>query len=156
MVNDFLEKLSFFFIKLATFCVKLALFCIVIYLIGMRLFHFGHRLFYERALDEEGKQVVFEIKEGDTVEVIADNLEEAGLIDDKLVFRFRAKIYETNFTPNIYNLDTSMTIKNMLDIFDSPTSDYVVNTSETGDVYQLPSEEDNLRDDATSAVNSVE
>ena len=144
MGNDFLENLSVFFMKLATFFVKLAVFFIVIYLIGIRLFDFGHRLFYEKSLtsEEDATQVVFEIKQEDTVDTIAENLEKAGLIDDKLAFKFRAKIYKTIFNPNVYNLNTSMTIKNMLDIFDSPTSENIVIETSDGEVYQLASEED--------------
>ena len=144
MRNDFLEKLSIFFMKLATFFIKLAVFFVVIYLIGIRLFDFGHRLFYERSLtsEEEATQVTFEIKPDDTVDTIAENLEKAGLIDDKLVFKFRSKIYKTNFNPNIYILNTGMTIKNMLDVFDSPTSENIVIETSNGNVYQLASEED--------------
>ena len=144
MGSDFLENLSVFFMKLATFFVKLAVFFIVIYLIGIRLFDFGHRLFYEKSLtsEEDAMQVVFEIKQEDTVDTIAENLEKAGLIDDKLAFKFRAKIYKTIFNPNVYNLNTSMTIKNMLDIFDSPTSENIVIETSDGEVYQLASEED--------------
>ena len=143
MGNNTLENISYVFVRIAKFFVKLAIFCVVIYLIGMRLFDFGHRLFYERAVaDGEGEEIIFEIKSDDDVDTIADNLENAGLIDDKLVFKFRAKIYKTDFTPNVYNLKTSMTIKNMLDIFDSPTIDDIVTTISTEDVYQL-SPEDN-------------
>lgn len=144
MGSDFLENLSVFFMKLATFFVKLAVFFIVIYLIGIRLFDFGHRLFYEKSLtsEEDATQVVFEIKQEDTVDTIAENLEKLGLIDDKLAFKFRAKIYKTIFNPNVYNLNTSMTIKNMLDIFDSPTSENIVIETSAGEVYQLASEED--------------
>ena len=144
MRNDFLEKLSIFFMKLATFFIKLAVFFVVIYLIGIRLFDFGHRLFYERSLtsEEEATQVTFEIKPDDTVDTIAENLEKAGLIDDKLVFKFRSKIYKTNFNPNVYILNTGMTIKNMLDVFDSPTSENIVIETSNGNVYQLASEED--------------
>lgn len=106
-------------VVLAKFFVKLAIFCVVIYLIGIRLFDFGHRLFYERAIEEgEGREIVFEIKQGDSVEVVVENLKKAGLIDDTISFRFRAKIYDKKLKPNKYTLKTSMTIKNMLDIFD--------------------------------------
>ena len=144
MGSDFLENLSVFFMKLATFFVKLAVFFIVIYLIGIRLFDFGHRLFYEKSLtsEEDATLVIFEIKQEDTVDTIAENLEKSGLIDDKLAFKFRAKIYKTIFNPNVYNLNTSMTIKNMLDIFDSPTSENIVIETSDGEVYQLASEED--------------
>lgn len=143
MGNNLLENISYVFLRIAKIFIKIAIFFVVIYLIGMQLFKFGYRLFYERAVAEgEGTEVVFEIKNDDTVDMIADNLEKAGLIDDKLAFKFRAKIYKTDFTPNIYNLKTSMTIKNMLDIFDSPTNDNIVTTLSTEDVFQL-SPEDN-------------
>lgn len=143
MGNNTLENLSYVFVKIAKFFVKLAIFFVVIYLIGIRLYNFGYKLFYEKAMTEgEGKEVVFEIKNDDTVEDIADNLKNAGLIDDPFVFKFRAKIYKTNFTPNVYNLRTSMTIKNMLDIFDNPSGDDIVIQSATEDIYQL-SPEDN-------------
>lgn len=143
MGNNLLENISYVFLRIAKIFIKIAIFFVVIYLIGMQLFKFGYRLFYERAVAEgEGTEVVFEIKNDDTVDMIADNLEKAGLIDDKLAFKFRAKIYKTDFTPNIYNLKTSMTIKNMLDIFDSPTNDNIVTTLSTADVFQL-SPEDN-------------
>lgn len=140
--GSFLENFSYVMVKLAKFFVKLAIFCVVIYLIGMQLFKFGYRLFYERAMDEgEGKEIIFEIKKGDDVDTIADNLEKAGLIDDKLAFKFRSKIYKTNFIPNVYNLKTTMTIKNMLDVFDSPTEeDIVMTTASTDDIYQLSPE----------------
>lgn len=143
MGNNTLENLSYVFVKIAKFFVKLAIFFVVIYLIGIRLYNFGYKLFYEKAMTEgEGKEVVFEIKNNDSVEDIADNLKNVGLIDDPFVFKFRAKIYKTNFTPNVYNLRTSMTIKNMLDIFDNPSGDDIVIQSATEDIYQL-SPEDN-------------
>ena len=143
MGNNLLENISLVFVKVAKVFVKLAIFFIIIYLLGMQLFNLGHRLFYERAVTEgDGEEIVFEIKNSETVDDIADNLEKAGLIDDKLAFKFRAKIYKTEFNPNVYNLKTSMTIKNMLDIFDSPTADDIVATLSTEDVYQL-SPEDN-------------
>ena len=153
MKNRALEKLSYAFIRLAKFFVKLAIFVVVIYLIGIRLFNFGYRLFYERALDDgEGKEIVFEIKSDDSVDTIANNLKNAGLIDDTLAFKFRAKIYKTNFNPNIYNLKTSMTIKNMLDIFDEPSKNDIATTLESIDVYQLsPEDEGENEEESTDA-----
>ncbi|MBO6119672.1 MAG: endolytic transglycosylase MltG [Lachnospiraceae bacterium] len=143
MRDNLLENISYVFLKVAKFFIKLAIFFVVIYLIGMQLFNFGHRLFYERAVDSEnGKEIVFEIKKNETIDEIADNLVKAGLIDDKLAFKFRATIYKTEFNPNIYNLKTSMTIKNMLDIFDSPTTDDIAVTISSEDIFQL-SPEDN-------------
>ena len=157
MQNSFLENLSRVFVGLAKFFFKLAIFCVAIYLIGMRLFDFGHRLFYERAVsDGDGEVIVFEIKQGETAEEIAKNLEKAGLIDDTLAFKFRSKIYKTNFTPNVYNLKTNMTIKNMLDVFDSPTSDYINETTEVSEVYQLSPEDDDFVAENAESGESAE
>lgn len=136
-----LEKLANGFMKLAKFFVKLAIFCVVIYILGIRLFNFGHRLFYEKAMNPDNPtEVTFEISEGDNTSRIAKNLKNAGLIDDELAFVFRAKIYKTNFKPNMYSLKTNMTIKNILDIFDNPTSDAIIKVPQ--DVYELPAEHD--------------
>ena len=144
MRDSFLENFAYFMMKMAKFFVKLAIFCVIIYLIGIRLFDFGHRLFYERAVDTgDGREVVFEIKKDDDAEIIADNLERAGLIDDTLAFKFRAKIYKTKFTPNVYNLKSTMTIKNMLDIFDSPNEENLAIIMPTDSVYQLAPEIEN-------------
>lgn len=145
MSNGLLENISYVFVRLAKFFVKVAIFFVVIYLIGMQLFAFGHRLFYERSIDTgDGKEVIFEIKKGDTVDAIANNLEKAGLINDKFVFKFRSKIYKINFNPNVYNLKTSMTIKNMLDIFDNPTSNDILTTISSEEIYQLSPEDNDI------------
>lgn len=136
-----LEKLSNGFMRLAKFFVKLAIFCVIIYILGIRLFNFGHRLFYEKAMNiENPTEVTFEIAKGDDASSIAKNLKKAGLIDDELAFVFRSKIYKTNFKPNTYSLKTSMTIKNILDIFDNPESDAIIKAEQ--DVYELPAEHD--------------
>lgn len=142
MRDSFLENFAYFMIKMAKFFVKLAIFCVVIYLLGMKLFAFGHRLFYEKAMDsEEGKEIVFEIKNDDTIDTVATNLKNAGLIDDPLVFKFRAKIYKTNLTPNVYNLKTTMTPKNILDIFDSPSEENLAVIAKPDEsVYELAPE----------------
>lgn len=134
--------------KIALFFVKLAIFCVVIYAIGIQLFNFGHRLFIEKALsDVKTESVMFTITENDNAETIADRLLSKGLIDDTLAFKFRAKIYKTNFNPNTYSLDKSMTIKNMLDIFDDQDENYIVSTSENdnqNEAYQLSPEDQDV------------
>lgn len=98
---------------------KLAIWFLVVYLIGMSLFRFGTRLFYERALSNvKTESVEFTIHDGENAESVANRLYDLNLIDDKLAFKFRAKIYKKKMNPNTYALDKSMTIKNMLDVFD--------------------------------------
>lgn len=151
--DNFLEKFSYVMMKIAKFFLKLAIFCVVIYLLGIRLFDFGYSLFYEKSMTdkENEKEVVFSIKKDDTVDDIATNLVNEGLIDDEIAFKFRAKIYKISFTPNVYNLKTSMTIKNMLDIFDSPTDEDIASTVSNEDVYQLSPEGEDENEETKSS-----
>lgn len=130
----FIEKVSYVVMKFAKFILKFTIYIIVVFLIGSQLFRFGDRLFYERAIDEENPRTVeFVIAENDKMEDVAKKLFNSGLIDDELAFKFRAYIYKTNITPGTYTLDTTMTIKNMLDIFDDAES-VVTTTDETEEV----------------------
>lgn len=133
-----IEKISYGIMKFAKFIFKFTIYIVVVFLIGSQLFKFGDRLFYERAIDEENpKTVEFIIADNDTTEDIAKKLFNSGLIDDELAFRFRAYIYKTNLTPGVYTLDTSMTIKNMLDIFDDAEKVTVTEETETGEDVQI-------------------
>lgn len=141
MHNSFLENFSYFMMAVAKFLVKIAIFCVVVYFIGMKLFGIGYDLFYEKCMNPDDKStIVFEIKKNDTVDTISEELKKAGLIDDTNIFKFRAMIYKTKFTPNVYNLDKTMTVKNILDIFDSPTDENLAKISEDVSVYQLSPE----------------
>ena len=141
-----LDKISKLIFKFAKQLFKFAIYILIVFIIGVQLFNFGIRLFYERSVDTtNGITVDFIINEGDDVNTISNNLYKAGLIDDVLAFRFRSYIYKIKFTPNIYSLKSTMTIKNMLDIFDD--NDHIVvntttNSTESEEVYELSPEDD--------------
>ena len=138
-----LEKVSFLMMKISKIALKIAVYIVVVSLIGGVVFNYGFKLFYEDAIDSNDKNpIVFTINLGDDVDTIAENLYNARLIEDKFVFKFRSMFYDTNFFANTYELNKSMTIKDMLDIFDNANSANVVeSTKETEEeVYQLASE----------------
>lgn len=138
-----LEKVSFLMMKISKIALKIAVYIVVVSLIGGVVFNYGFKLFYEEAIDSNDKNpIVFTINLGDDVDTIAENLYNVGLIEDKFVFKFRSMFYDTNFFANTYELNKSMTIKDMLDIFDNANSANVVeSTKETEEeVYQLASE----------------
>lgn len=119
-----LVKLSKLILKISKQIFKFAIYVLIVFFIGVQFFNLGIRLFYERAVDtDNGKTIDFIINNGDDVKTIANNLYSVGLIDVTLVFRFRAYIYKIKFSPNVYSLKSTMTIKNMLDIFDD--NDYI-------------------------------
>ena len=125
--NDLLKQISITAMKIAKIVLKITIYIVVVFFIGTYFFNFGKRLFLERSMTdkENKKEVIFTITDKDTVSDIAKKLVDEGLIDDELAFKFRANIYKINFRRNTYLLDTSMTIKNMLDIFDDANSSYI-------------------------------
>ena len=138
-----LEKVSFLMMKISKIALKIAVYIVVVSLIGSVVFNYGFKLFYEDAVDANDKNpIAFTINLGDDVDTIADNLYNQGLIKDKFVFKFRAMFYDTNFFANTYELNKSMTIKDMLDIFDNVNSINVLETTKETEeeVYQLASE----------------
>ena len=129
--------------KISKIALKIAIYIVVVSLIGGVAFNYGFKLFYEDCIDADDKNpIVFTINLGDTVDTISENLYNAGLINDKFVFKFRSMFYDTDFFANTYELNKSMSIKDMLDIFDNANSLNVVETTnETEvDIYQLASE----------------
>ena len=138
-----LEKVSFLMMKVSKIALKIAVYIVVVSFIGSIVFNYGFKLFYEDSVDANDKNpIVFTINLGDDVDTIADNLYEKGLIKDKFVFKFRSMFYDTNFFANTYELNKSMTIKDMLDIFDNVNSINVLETTKETEeeVYQLASE----------------
>lgn len=142
-VINSLEKVSFLLMKVSKITLKIAVYIVVVSYIGSIVFNYGFQLFYEDSVDVNDKNpIVFTINLGDDVDTIADNLYDAGLIKDKFVFKFRTMLYDTNFFANTYELNKSMTIKDMLDIFDNVNSINVLDTTKETEeeVYQLASE----------------
>lgn len=129
--------------KISKIALKIAVYIVVVSLVGSVVFNYGFKLFYEDAVDANDKNpIAFTINLGDDVDTITDNLYDQGLIKDKFVFKFRAMFYDTNFFANTYELNKSMTIKDMLDIFDNVNSINVLETTKETEeeVYQLASE----------------
>ena len=114
-----LEAFSKFLMRFAKKVLFFSVIVIITYFLGMKLFSMGRQLFYEYSVDSKpGVDIEFTIEKGDTLDDIANKLYDLGLIDNTTIFKFRAKGYKINFTPNTYKLNTSMTIRNMLTIFD--------------------------------------
>ena len=118
-----LEAFSKFLMRFAKKVLFFSVIVIITYFLGMRLFNIGRMLFVEYSIDNKpGTDVEFTITKDDDLDSIAEKLYDDGLIDNTTIFKFRAIGYKTTFTPNTYKLNTSMTIKNILTIFDKNIS----------------------------------
>ena len=102
--------------------VKLLIYALVFFLMYEGVtkgYQFGHDVFSPEAISAApGRDYSVLIKEGDSLSRVAKELEEAGLIRDRLVFMVQAKFYEYDLNPGAYVLNTSMTSKEMLQKID--------------------------------------
>lgn len=102
--------------------VKIAFVLLVILLISKYsklAYNYGYRIFNQVPVSSgTGRTVSVTIKEGDSVSTIADKLAEVGLITDKRLFKLQEKFsdYHGLETPGTYELSTSMTPEEMLQI----------------------------------------
>ena len=108
--RDSVRSISDFIIGLA-WRVLLAAVIVFLLLQGVtRAYSYGHGLLYEHAMEAEpGTDISFVISTGDTRREIAENLEEAGLIDNRQAFLLQSRLYKADFEPGEYSLNTSMT-----------------------------------------------
>lgn len=83
-------------------------------------YSFGHELLYEHGMEAApGTSKTIEIQSGDGSAEIADTLLAAGLIDNKTAFQVQAVLYEAEFAPGSYELNTSMTVAEILEYLSS-------------------------------------
>lgn len=97
---------------------KLIVYAVVILLLfeGItRGYAFGHDIFYATAMEEEpGTPKTVTIPKGYTASDASKALEEAGLIDNTLAFQIQKMFYDYEIYPGTYELNTSMTSKEIL------------------------------------------
>ena len=79
----------------------------------------GYRLFGETAIDEEpGREVSLVVSKGDTAEKIGEMMEQKGLIRDSWLYIVHEKLsdLENGVAPGTYELNTAMTVEEMVEI----------------------------------------
>lgn len=92
---------------------------IMIFYVGVtKAYDFGHAVFSGRGVENApGRDLTFEIKEGDSIKEIAAGLKKLGLIDDPFICELQEKLFEYDIYPGTYTLNTSMSSKEMLMLF---------------------------------------
>lgn len=97
---------------------KLILYAVVILLLfeGItRGYAFGHDVFYATAMEEPpGTSKVVTIPKGYTTAEACEVLKKAGLIDNVPAFQIQKMFYDYEIHPGTYELNTSMTTKEIL------------------------------------------
>ena len=88
-----------------------------IYTKAVDAYDFGYRVFTEPAVSPApGRDVTFALTEGKTGKALAESLYEKGLVrDEKLAFaQIMASEYRESLVPGVYELNTSMTLEEMM------------------------------------------
>ena len=89
-----------------------------IYRYSLMAYDYGYRIFGEEPVDEEpGRDVTIEVAESDDAQDIGLMLEQKGLIRDSKLFVIHEKLSgsETGIASGTYELNTAMTVDEMLD-----------------------------------------
>lgn len=94
---------------------------VIFYVVISIGFDFGHDLFAGETVDskKEAKEVVFEVKEGESLATITKNLKEAGLIKSEMKYRCLLVFFDKSAQPGEYTFNTSMTSKEIMKILNT-------------------------------------
>ncbi len=98
--------------------VVVILIVMVIYRLGSMAYTYGERIFGETAVSEKpGEDVVITVEETDSVQDVAQKLEQAGLIRDAGLFVIQEKLvgFKSGLQPGTYTLNTSQTPEEMIE-----------------------------------------
>lgn len=94
-----------------------------IYRYSIMAYDYGYRIFGEEPMDAEpGRDVSIQVAESDDAEDIGLMLEQKGLIRDAKLFMIQEKLSgsDSEIAAGTYELNTAMTVEEMLDIMLSP------------------------------------
>jgi UPF0755 protein len=106
---------------------KLIFYAVVVLLLVegcTRGYAFGHAIFYPTAMEAApGTDKVVTITDGQSAGDVASMLRSRGLIDSELILQIQKRFYEYEFHPGTYELNTSMTSKEILQVLNEGTGE---------------------------------
>lgn len=114
-------KISSIISSIVSLILKIAVVCVVavfVYRYALQAYDFGYRIFAETPVSSEpGVDISVAIVEGKSAKEVGQILEEKGLIRDAKIFWIQEILseYHGYLAPGIYELNTSMTIEQMID-----------------------------------------
>lgn len=100
--------------------VVVAVFLMFAYRYAVEAYDYGYRIFGEEPMEAEpGRDISVRIDASDTTEDVAEMLLRRGLIRDAKLFVIQEKLsgLEEGIQPGSYELNTAMTVEEMLEIF---------------------------------------
>ena len=105
--------------------IVIALMVLVIFVAVRFSVGFGHSIFYQSPAEAPpGRDVELTIEKGASIDELAEQLYEDGVITNELAFRIQGRLYKVNFYPGTYTLNTSMTVKEILQAIDMTEAEY--------------------------------
>lgn len=113
-----MNKIVFRFVSISFSVLIFLLIVIGLIKAGTYCYDFGYRIFTEGAVEAApGRDVVVQITEDMSGLDIGGELEEKGLIDDKLLFFVQLKLsaYADDINSGVYTLNTSMEPREMME-----------------------------------------
>ena len=120
-----IKKIADFLSGVAGRIIVIALMVLVIFVAVRFSFRFGHSIFYQSPAEAPpGTDVEVTIEKGASIDELAEQLYEDGIITNAFGFRIQGRLYKVNFYPGTYTLNTSMTVKEILQAIDMTEAEY--------------------------------
>lgn len=118
-----------------------ALIVLIFFILIKLSFSFGRSLFYvEPAEAAPGTDAEITMEADDTADSIASLLKEKGIITNTLSFKVQATLYKTDFYPGNYVVNSSMTIKELLESIDERAEELEENAAMSAETSEAAAE----------------
>lgn len=130
-----------------------------VYDAAVKAYDYGYRVFAEDPVTVgEGRTISISVEASDSVRDIGKNLEEKGLIRDANLFFVQELLseYHGEIKPGIYDLNTSMTSEEMMDIMSSEPEGEEEETGASTDNVPISDGEDAKAADGTEDAGGTE
>lgn len=127
------KQIIFAVIGTVTKVVIAAVVLMFVYRYAIAAYDCGYRLFGEAAVDEEpGREVSLVVSEEDGTEEIGRKMEQKGLIRDSWLYVVHEKLSDLDdgIAPGTYELNTAMTVEEMVEIMVTQTQEQSADTEE--------------------------
>lgn len=120
-----INKITMAIIRISVKLMVYALIILLLYEAVIRGYAFGHAVFFAEAVDSPpGKTVTVQMSGEESVSQAAKKLAGKGLIKSEFAFLFQSKFYDYDtIYPGSYELNTSMTSKEILQILNEDPQD---------------------------------